>query len=100
MFFVITGVSLIFVATWVMKSESTRAVLKNELKRLKSQIGSCERERFMLAEKLTDLEAAPPSSDFEVVKTLERENERLKSELDEAKGSLEEIYKALVEKKA
>jgi len=132
MFFVIIGICLIFVITWIIKSESRINVCKAEIKRLKAQVATAEREKFMLSEKVNDLESAPPAPHISIDQgepsasptmvpvgpqregadpaillqaleqnaTLERENKKLKVELDEATKSLEDIYKALVEKNA
>jgi len=132
MFFVIIGICLIFVITWIIKSESRINVCKTEIKKLKAQVATAEREKFMLSEKVNELESAPPAPHISIDQgepsassamapvgpqregadpaillqaleqnaTLERENKKLKTELDEATKSLEDIYKALVEKNA
>jgi len=107
MFFVIIGVCLIFIAAWIIKSESRMNICKEEIKRLKDQIASLDREKSGLLEKLSSQEAAPigiadfESRDLELKEALNRnesleaENKKLKRELNEAKKSLEEVYKAL-----
>lgn len=107
MFFVIIGISLIFIAAWIIKSESRINICKEEIKRLGGQVAGLEREKFDLEGKLSSQEIAPSASwDSggsdqllkEAVKkseTLESENKKLKRELSEAKKSLEEVYKAL-----
>lgn len=111
-FFVAIAIFLIFAAVWIIKSESARNVLKNEIRRLKGQIESYERDKFLLLEKMNTSEglsvareAPGEESDMRLTqaleenKALEKDNKKLKAELVEAKSSLEEIYKAFVEKK-
>jgi hypothetical protein len=93
MLFVIIGISLIFVITWIIKSEARINVCKDEIRKLKMDLDSSERERFVLSEKNVKLEAAPPSG--VVDEGAQEENLKLKKELAEAKASLEEVYKAL-----
>jgi len=116
MLFVVTAISLIFVAVWIIKSEARIKFCRAEIKRLKSQVESGEREKFTLLEKLDSVEKG--EDDFsgsnrmqnsfekdeqskrlkEALKqntALEKETKKLKAELDEAKKSLEEVYKAL-----
>ena len=112
MFFVIIGICLIFIITWILKSEARVNVFKDEIKKLRGDLDISERERFVLSEKLTNLEAHPPADfipqDKDIVElekrlneTLEKndalkdENKKFKKELAEAKASLEEVYKAL-----
>ncbi|MCX5686212.1 MAG: hypothetical protein NTW09_01930 [Candidatus Omnitrophica bacterium] len=106
-FFVIIGVCLIFIAAWIIKSESRINICKEEIARLKNQAASLEREKSGLVEKLSSQEIAPaesavfPGSNLETREALNRnesleaENKKLKLELSEAKKSLEEVYKAL-----
>ena len=106
-FFVIIGVCLIFIAAWIIKSESRINICREEIARLKNQVAGLEREKSGLLEKLSSQEIAPsgsadsPSSDLELKEALDRnelleaENKKLKRELSEAKKSLEEVYKAL-----
>lgn len=115
-FFVIVAVCLGVVIAWVVKSEANRKLVRSQLKRLRSQVESSEREKFMLLEEmesLKDLTLSPeaegasapkaPGSKVLVKKlmdkneSLEEENARLKAELKETRGSLEEVYKALCE---
>jgi seryl-tRNA synthetase len=93
MFFVIIGICLIFITTWIIKSEARITVCKNEIRKLKTDLDSSERERFVLSEKIANLEAA--STDTGGGDALKEENRKLKKELAEAKISLEEVYKAL-----
>ena len=113
MFFVIIGICLIFIVTWIIKSEARVSVFKDEIKKLKNDLDGSERERFVLSEKIANLEAARPgegfapqdnnSAEFEkrlnetLAKNedLKSENKKFKKELAEAKASLEEVYKAL-----
>jgi len=113
MFFVIIGISLVFVMTWIIKSEARIAVCKNQINKLKADLESSERERFLLAEKAASLGAANAQDSaggqfkdtgdlerqlaeaLEKSDTLKAENKKLKKELAEAKSSLEEVYKAL-----
>lgn len=94
MFFVIVGISLIFVVTWIIKSESRISVCGEEIGKLKSDLDSSERERFVLSEKVANMKSAGAESDFDP-EGLREENKELKKELVEAKSSLEEVYKAL-----
>jgi len=106
-FFVIIGVCLIFIAAWIIKSESRTNICKEEISRLKNQAASLDREKSGLLEKLSSREiASAESADSgnsnretkEALKkneSLEAENKKLKRELSEAKKSLEEVYKAL-----
>lgn len=113
MFFVIIGISLIFVVTWILKSEARINVCKDEMNKLKKDLDSSERERFVLAEKIANLEAsggaigsASSGQDTSEIESrlndalaknsaLKDENKKMKKELSEAKASLEEVYKAL-----
>ena len=113
MFFVIIGVCLIFIVTWIIKSEARVNVFKDEIKKLKGDIDSSERERFVLSEKIANLESARPMDGFapqdkdtaelekrlsealQKADALKDENKKFKKELSEAKASLEEVYKAL-----
>ena len=121
MFFVAAGISLIFIVAWVARSGSRINICKAEIRKLKSQIASHEREKFMLSERIDDLESLsdeakgpaeggkPPEEENEKSElllqaleqnaALEKEKEKVRLELDEAKGALEEIYKAIAEKK-
>ena len=113
MFFVIIGVCLIFIITWIIKSEARVSVFKDEIKKLKNDLDGSERERFVLSEKIANLETRTPADGLipqgedtiELEKrlnetlqsndTLKDENKKFKKELAEAKASLEEVYKAL-----
>jgi len=121
-FCVAIGISLFFVITWILKSEAGRNILKDELTKLKSQVETYERERFMMLEKISKLEGASSQlqedeqkieADNLELKKLQEEisglkntnikltddNEKLKKQADEAISSLEEIYKAFEGKK-
>lgn len=114
MFFVIIGICLIFIITWILKSEARVNVFKDEIKKLKNDLDASDRERFVLSEKIANLDAMPRMAnevtpqDKDVTElekslnealqkgdTLKDENKKLKKELSEAKASLEEVYKAL-----
>ncbi len=113
MFFVIIGICLIFIITWIIKSEAGTNVFKKEIEKLKGDLDVSERERFVLAEKISNLETArtadgltPQDKDIAELEkhlnealekndTLKEEARKLKKELTEAKASLEEVYKAL-----
>lgn len=116
LFFVILGMCLIFIAAWIIKSESRLNICKNEMKKIRERLASSERDRFMLSERLESAGTAAASSKqnddrqkskeeanaklllqaLEQNKELEKTNKTLKAELDEAKSSLEEVYKAMV----
>lgn len=123
MFFVMVGVAVIFIVVWIVKSESRVTIAKDQIKALRLRLEAGERERYMLAEKLSAVDGTPQNtamgaSDLkeelqpkekgvskkkfeEVLKAkeaLEDENKKLKSELAEATASLAEVYKALCEK--
>ena len=126
MFFVIVGVAVIFIGVWIIKSESRVTIAKDQIKALRSRLEAGERERYMLAEKLSAVDGAPqgeaagvfnlkentPPKDGGLVEkmlvdaekekkakeALEDENRKLKSELAEATASLAEVYKELCEK--
>jgi len=90
LFFVMFGICLLFVIAWILKSESRINACKAEIKKLAEKAASSERENFMLSEELEQLNEDSGAA-------LKKENERLKAELDEVKGSLEEIYKVALE---
>lgn len=95
MFFVIIGICLIFIITWIIKSEARINVCKDEIKKLKTSLDSSERERFVLSEKIVNLESGRSSDKPGEAEALKTENDALKRELAAAKSSLEEVYKAL-----
>ena len=109
MFFAIAGIGLVFVVMWIVRSESRINICKQEIKRLKSELSTNDSEKFMLAEKLSALESASsePRSGAGGVseelirknKELESDNKKLRTELAEAKKSVEEVYDALTSKK-
>ncbi len=112
-FLMAIGVCLVFAAIWMIASERRRNILRAEMKKLKSLAASYEREKFMLLEKVSMLESSPAKADQDMwgagsaeterelqearrrIDALEAENKRLKRESEEARGSLEEVYKAL-----
>ncbi len=122
MFFVIVGVCVIFVVVWIIKSESRVTIAKDQIKALRSRLEAGERERYMLAEKLSAVEGAPRAQEgaslskeesqskdkgvskkkleeaLKAKEALEAENTKIKAELAEATASLAEVYKALCEK--
>jgi len=104
------------VIAWIIKSEATSILFKTEIKKLKHALDGAEREKTMMIE---DMQAFKSSAgDFsgmqgsgdagsgnmmigkmvERTEALEKDNARLKKELDEARSSLEEVYKALCSK--
>ena len=112
-FFMVIAAALAFVAMWIITSERRRNLLKTEVKKLKTQAGSCEREKFILLEKINILENAQGSAEQggwagnaadlerqlqearERASVLQVENNGLNKELADARSSLEEVYKAL-----
>jgi len=115
-FFVIVAACLGVVIAWVVRSEANRKLVRSEIKRMRSQVESSEREKFMLIEEMESLKdlalssdaegpAAPNASGSKVLikklmeksEGLEGENAKLKAELKETRSSLEEVYKALCE---
>ncbi|MBU0605040.1 MAG: hypothetical protein KKH77_01990 [Candidatus Omnitrophica bacterium] len=104
------------VITWIIKSELSRNFFKSEIKKLRSQLVSAEREKIMMIEEMQafkDTAVAPSNGSdqsdagsgnlvigkmMERAGELEKDNERLKRELSEARSSLEEVYKALCNK--
>lgn len=113
MFFVFLGLCLAFVIMWVIKSESKTNFFKNEVRKLRSRVGTSERERFLLEEKVEGIGGAagvgllassggPEDLAEELARKNEdlgNENTKLKNELGDAKNSLEEVYKALLSDK-
>ena len=101
------------VITWILKAESSRNVFRVEVNRLKSQLDEMEREKMVMVDEVEAFKSAMDSSPVSLgqsggnatmvkmagkVVDLEKENEKLKKELVEAKSSLEEVYKALCSK--
>lgn len=116
--FMVLGIGLAFVIAWIMKSEKVREVYENEMRKMKRQSESKEREILILADKLEVSEftlqeiedfnriknlgeTGPEISDDVVkdmknrLKELEDENEKIDTELTEARDSLEEVYNAM-----
>ena len=109
-------VGLGVVIAWIIKSEAGRNFLKAEIKRLKFALEAAEREKDMMVEEMqaftggTGAPSGAQSSDnmlhdniaigkmVEKIEGLEKDNAKLKKELDEARSSLEEVYKALCSK--
>lgn len=104
------------VITWIMKAESSRKVFRAEVSRLNSQLDELEREKIAMVDEVEAFKNAAGSSVggtqpngggvssavaakmAERVGELEKENANLKSELNEARSSLEEVYKAMCSK--
>lgn len=116
--FMILGIGLVFVIVWIVRSEKVREVYETEMRRMKRQFASKEREIWMLIDKLEVSELTRKElEDFERIKSLgetgqeitddvvedmknrlkelESENEKIDTELTEARDSLEEVYKAM-----
>lgn len=116
--FLVLGIGLAFIIVWIMKSEKAREIYENEIRRMKRQFESKEREISMLIDKLEVSELA--LNDFEDsgriksfnetehetaggividmknrLSELEGENDKLGTELTEARDSLEEVYNAM-----
>lgn len=122
MFFVITGIAVVFIVAWIIKSEARFKAARDQVRTLKSRLEAGERDRYILSEKLSSIDSAPraeagtqtakeetPTKEKGVSKkkldeaqkakeALEEENKKLKAELAEATESLAEVYKALCEK--
>lgn len=117
-FFAVFGLILIFIVAWIFHSERTKNTFKNEAIRLRELFESAKRDSSILSEKFEDsqdsineLEALVESTrssntgeeqeaSGELVnrfKNIESENFTLKAELDEARDSLEEVYRAIHE---
>ena len=104
------------VITWIMKAESSRNVFRAEVGRLKSQLDELEREKIVMADEVEAFKNTAGSSAggsqpggggvsgavaakmAERVGELEKENASLRSEVNEARSSLEEVYKAMCSK--
>ena len=118
LFLLIVGACLFFVVLWILKSESRINGYRSELARFKNRLEESEREKFMLSERISSGVPSDASavSDAELKHSaeekstlllqaleqntsMENENKKLKLELADAKNSLEEIYKALSEKR-
>lgn len=122
MFFAIAGVCVVFIITWMIKSESRINSAKEEIRRLREKLETDSREKFALLEKVSMLENSsvlPPASaekkdtgngmskklledalkkNESLLKSnneLKKDNDRLRKEAAEAKSSLEEVYKEL-----
>ena len=104
------------VITWIIKAEMNRSFLLGEIKRLRSQLGGAENEKSVMMEEMQSLKdssgsyapAQGPADGAsgnlmigEMIKRtedMEKDNARLKRELNEARSSLEEVYKAMCSK--
>ena len=105
------------VIAWIIKAEANRKFFRNEVGRLRARLEASEREKVMMVEEMQAFKenagapigtAGPAATDpgkeaaigkmMERASELEKENEGLKKELNEAKSSLEEVYKALCSK--
>ena len=100
------------VVGWIIKSEMSHNTFKAQIQKLKGQLDAAEREKVMMIEEMHTLgsgasaQGSPDSGPgnamiakmIERVEELEKDNTRLKQELNEAKSSLEEVYKALCSK--
>lgn len=116
--FLVLGTGLAFVIVWIMKSEKAREIYENEIRRMKRRFESKEREISMLIDKLEVSELALNDlEDSGRIKSLgeteqetaggividmknrlselEGENDKLGTELTEARDSLEEVYNAM-----
>lgn len=116
--FMVLGIGLAFVIAWIVKSEKVREIYENEMKKMKRQFESKSREISILADRLEVSELTRNElEDFDRIKSLgeteqevtddvvrdmksrleelENENEKIDTELTEARDSLEEVYKAM-----
>ena len=115
------AICLGLVIAWIVRSEARRAISRDEIRKLRTRLGKAERERIMLLEDMEQLKeyaiaaetsegaasdegsrkAAPNKMVLKKMveknDSLEKEIAALKTELEQAKSSLEEVYKALVE---
>lgn len=118
LFFAI-AICLGLVIAWILRSEASRSAYRSELKKLKAHLDNLEHEKTLLLEEMEDLkdyavasESADASGEgarkagpnkmvlkkmVEKNEALEKEIAALRKELGEAKSSLEEVYKALVQ---
>ena len=105
------------VIAWIIKAEMSRNLFKDEIKRLMSQLASAEHEKAAILDEMNEIkngaggynpgEQVPGDSAsgnimlgkmVNRVEELEKDNLRLTKELNEARSSLEEVYKALCSK--
>jgi len=105
------------VVAWIIKAEMNRNFFRAEIRKLKSRLESAEREKVVMIEKMDALRDASGRVGFaqgpgdagpgntaigkvmERTEKLEKDNEKLRRELSEARSSLEEVYKALCNNK-
>jgi predicted negative regulator of RcsB-dependent stress response len=101
------------VITWIVIAESNRKFFKAEIKKLKAQLETVEQEKARMIEEIQAFSGgadwAPGKQNaadagnndqmiahmMERTDELETENAKLKTELNEARSSLEEVYKAM-----
>ena len=111
---VLLGLSVVI--TWIIKSELSRNFFKAEIKKIRSRLISAESEKILMIEVMQAFKDALATSSgglgrgdigtdnlmignmMERAGELEKDNDRLKRELNEARSSLEEVYKALCSK--
>lgn len=103
------------VIAWIIKSEASRNFFKTEMRKLKAQLDAVSREKMMLLDEMNQMGASAgalagsPADSAEThsamiaqmierTDQLEKENAKLIKELNEARSSLEEVYKALCSK--
>ncbi len=121
-FFVASGICLFFVIAWIFQSEKMRNIFRDEAEGLRTRLESVERNKSALLEEIEDSEDTVEELEESVelpqleggghggvkelmkamagkLKSLEGEKESLKTELGEAKGALEKVYKAMHEEK-
>lgn len=107
---------LVVVIAWIVKAESGRNFFRAELKKMNLRLEEAERDKMMMIEEMnaikdnagasaeaqasstTGVDSATIGKMVERVEGLEKDNNRLKKELNEARNSLEEVYKALCSK--
>jgi len=70
MFFTAVGVAVIFIVVWIIKSEARVNLAKEQIKTLRARLESGERERYLLSEKMSELENSAPAP-IEIVQAAE-----------------------------
>jgi len=93
MFFVIVGVAVIFIAAWIIKSETRVNLAKEHIKTLRERLESGERERYMLSEKMSELESLPSAPSVEPPAQAKEEPEIKGKDKGVSKKKLEEALK-------
>lgn len=113
-FFVATAICLGLVIMWMVSSESKRNICKAEIIKLKTQVDVLEKEKMAIIDSASGGQGTPagrdPADEVRIAEdeamilelkskneALEGEIVSLRAEVAEAKSSLEEVYKALVE---